>query len=91
MQREEIPFAEIERYAPAVLYALDKICESPSFRTSPKSCEFLGHIVRHTLLGTVDELKERLIGITLLGRKATYDTGSDARSEEHTSELQSRP
>jgi hypothetical protein len=78
MQREEIPFAEIERYAPAVLYALDKICESPSFRTSPKSCEFLRHIVRHTLLGTVDELKERLIGITLLGRKATYDTGSDA-------------
>jgi hypothetical protein len=78
MQREEIPFAEIERYAPAVLYALDKICESPSFRTSPKSCEFLRHIVRHTLLGTVDELKERLIGITLLGRKTTYDTGSDA-------------
>lgn len=78
MQKEEIPFAEIERYAPEVLYALDKICESPSFRTSPKSCEFLRHIVRHTLLGTVDELKERLIGITLLGRKTTYDTGSDA-------------
>jgi hypothetical protein len=78
MQKEEIPFAEIERYAPEVLYALDKICESPSFRTSPRSCEFLRHIVRHTLLGTVDELKERLIGITLLGRKTTYDTGSDA-------------
>jgi len=78
MQKEEIPFTEIERYAPEVLCALDKICESPSFRTSPKSCEFLRHIVRHTLLGTVDELKERLIGITLLGRKTTYDTGSDA-------------
>jgi hypothetical protein len=78
MQKEEIPFAEIEQYAPEVLCALDKICESPSFRTSPKSCEFLRHIVRHTLLGTVDELKERLIGITLLGRKTTYDTGSDA-------------
>ncbi len=78
MHKEEIPFTEIERYAPEVLYALDKICESPSFRTSPKSCEFLRHIVRHTLLGTVDELKERLIGITLLGRKTTYDTGSDA-------------
>jgi hypothetical protein len=78
MQKEEIPFAEIERYAPEVLGALDKICESPPFRTSPKSCEFLRHIVRHTLLGTVDELKERLIGITLLGRETTYDTGSDA-------------
>jgi hypothetical protein len=78
MQKEEIPFTEIERYAPEVLCALDKICESPSFRTSPKSCEFLRHIVRHALLGTIDELKERLIGITLLGRKTTYDTGSDA-------------
>jgi hypothetical protein len=78
MQKEEIPFAEIEQYTPEVLCALNKICESPSFRTSPKSCEFLRHIVRHALLGTVDELKERLIGITLLGRKTTYDTGSDA-------------
>jgi hypothetical protein len=78
MHKEEIPFTEIERYAPEVLCVLDKICESPSFRTSPKSCEFLRHIVRHTLGGTVDELKERLIGITLLGRKTTYDTGSDA-------------
>jgi hypothetical protein len=78
MQKEEIPFAELERYAPELQCALDKVCQSPAFRTSPKSCEFLRHIVQHTLLGTVDELKERLIGITLLGRKTTYDTGSDA-------------
>jgi hypothetical protein len=78
MHKEEIPFAEIDRYAPELLCALDSVCESPAFRTSPKSCEFLRHIVRHTLHGDVDELKERLIGITLLGRETTYDTGSDA-------------
>jgi hypothetical protein len=54
------------------------VCVSPSFRTSAKSCQFLRHIVRHTLEGNVDELKERLIGIELLGREASYDTGSDA-------------
>src|ERR1700744_2874412 len=78
MQKEEIPVAEIQRYAPEIENALGKICQSSFFRTSPKSCEFLRHIVRHALLGTVDELKERLIGITLLGRETTYDTGSDA-------------
>ena len=78
MQREEIPSAEIDRYASGLLRALDAICESPAFRTSPRSCEFLRHIVRHTVQDNVDELKERLIGITLLGRETTYDTGSDA-------------
>lgn len=78
MQKEEIPVAEIQRYAPEIEDALGKICQSSFFRTSPKSCEFLRYIVRHALLGTVDELKERLIGITLLGRETTYDTGSDA-------------
>ncbi len=78
MQKEEIPFAKIDQYAEELLRALASVCESPPFRTSPKSCEFLRHIVQHTLHGGVDELKERLIGITLLGRVTTYDTGSDA-------------
>ncbi|MGD0443865.1 MAG: hypothetical protein ABSA39_08010 [Edaphobacter sp.] len=36
------------------------------------------HIVHRALNGNTDELKERLIGMSLLGREATYDTGSDA-------------
>lgn len=78
MPKEEISFAGIDQHAEELLHVLDSVCESPAFRTSPKSCEFLRHIVRHTLHGNVDELKERLIGITLLGRVTTYDTGSDA-------------
>lgn len=35
-------------------------------------------VLDRTLHGNVDELKERLIGIALLGREACYDTGSDA-------------
>ena len=78
MQKEEIQPDELHRYASALQAAIEVICKSPSFRTSPKSCQFLRHIVRHTLDGNVDELKERLIGIELLGREASYDTGSDA-------------
>jgi hypothetical protein len=74
----EITQSELSRYAPNLLEALEAVCESPAFRTSPKSCEFLRHIVHNTLNGNTDVLKERLIGMTLLGREATYDTGSDA-------------
>jgi hypothetical protein len=78
MQMEEIQPDVLCRYTAELLSAVDAVCDSPSFQTSPKSCQFLRHIVRHTLEGNTDELKERLIGIALLGREASYDTGSDA-------------
>ena len=78
MQKEEIQPDELRRYASQLQAAVEDVCVSQSFRTSAKSCQFLRHIVRHTLAGNVDELKERLIGIELLGREASYDTGSDA-------------
>jgi hypothetical protein len=74
----EIPLAELSVHATTILNALINVCESASFRTSPKSCEFLRHIVQRSINGEADELKERLIGMSLLGREATYDTGSDA-------------
>ncbi len=74
----EIPLSELTQYATNFREALEAVCESPAFRTSPKSCEFLRHIVHRALSGDADELKERLIGTSLLGREATYDTGSDA-------------
>jgi hypothetical protein len=78
MRKEELQPADFARYAHALHDAVETICASPQFSTSPKSCEFLRHIVRHALRGDFDELKERLIGIALLGRTANYDTGSDA-------------
>ncbi len=78
MQKDEIQPDELPRYTHEVTAAVEAVCQSRPFRTSVKSCEFLRHIVRLTLNGNVDELKERLIGIALLGRDASYDTGSDA-------------
>jgi hypothetical protein len=74
----EIRLAELSPYANSFRETLQAVCESPAFRTSPKSCEFLRHVVHRALDGDTDELKERLIGMSLLGREATYDTGSDA-------------
>jgi hypothetical protein len=74
----EIPLSELTQYEINFREALQAVCESPAFRTSPKSCEFLRHIIHRALSGDIDELKERLIGMILLGREATYDTGSDA-------------
>jgi hypothetical protein len=74
----EIPLEDLSQYASDLTEALEAVCESPAFRTSPKSCEFLRHIVLNALSGNTDELKERLIGMSLLGREASYDTGSDA-------------
>jgi hypothetical protein len=78
MQKVEVQPGELRRYTSELKATVELVCRSQPFRTSAKSCEFLRHIVQQTLDGNVDELKERLIGIALLGRDACYDTGSDA-------------
>lgn len=57
---------------------LERICSASHFRTSKRACEFLRYIVRVTLDGRMDSLKERSIGIDLLGRDISYDPSSDA-------------
>lgn len=57
---------------------LSQILQSPIFRGSPRSQEFLKHIVQKALEGDFDALKERSIGTELFGRSPTYDTSEDA-------------
>jgi hypothetical protein len=57
---------------------LERVCSASHFRTSKRACEFLRYIVRVALDGRYDSLKERSIGIDLLGRDASYDPSSDA-------------
>ena len=74
----EIVGEELFQYQDQLRAALDTLCLSPIFRNSPKSCEFIRHVVHRSLEGRVDELKERLIGMSLLGRDASYDTSTDS-------------
>ena len=76
--RQKIPGPELAKHSAALREALEAVCKSAPFRTSPRSCEFLRHIVLRSLDGDTDVLKERLIGMVLLGRDASYDTATDA-------------
>jgi len=57
---------------------LISVLDSASFRASTRSRAFLRFVVEEALAGREASLKERTIGVAVLGREASYDTGSDA-------------
>src|SRR5262249_38414107 len=61
----------------AVLQQLDRMLRSRHFRSSKRYPAFLAHIVRRTLKGDLDSLKERILGIEVFKRPHDYDTGAD--------------
>ena len=61
----------------AVLQQLDRMLKSRHFCNSRRYPAFLGHIVRRTLEGDLDSLKERILGIEVFKRPHDYDTGAD--------------
>jgi hypothetical protein len=62
----------------ALRHHLDELTQGPAFRGSHRSQQFLRHVVEKALQGSVDQLKERTIGIELFQRSPSYDTGEDA-------------
>lgn len=69
---------------------LDRILQSPGFRTSKRSQEFLRYIVVTTLNGQVDDLKERVIGHVVFHRLPDYDTGEHSIVRVKANELRKR-
>ena len=61
----------------AVREQLDRMLASPYFNHSKRFPNFLRFVVDQTLSGTVDNIKERTLGIEIFGRDAGYDTASD--------------
>jgi hypothetical protein len=83
-------FEEAAHLHTAIEQELERICSSPNFRSSRKSCEFLRYVVRVALDGRLDSLKERSIGMDLLGRDASYDPSSDATVRVRANEVRKR-
>ena len=54
---------------------LNRLLESPAFRTSKRCREFLEYITEHTINGPAGALKERSIGIKLFQLSHDFDTG----------------
>lgn len=69
------PFDTAQR--DAVRDQLDRMLASPYFSHSKRFPNFLRFVVDQTLNGTVDNIKERTLGIEIFGRDADYDTASD--------------
>lgn len=61
----------------AVLRELDTILSSPQFRNSKRYPALLEYIVKNTLAGRSDQLKERTLGVEVFDRPPTYDTNAD--------------
>lgn len=83
-------FAEAARLRAEAEAELERICESRYFQTSRRSCEFLRYVVQVALNGRTDSLKERSIGIDLLGRDTSYDPSSDAAVRVRANEVRKR-
>src|ERR1700746_640181 len=56
---------------------LDDILRSTPFRTSRQCQDLFRHIVEHSLAGSDDSLRERVIGIEVFRRAPDYDTAED--------------
>ena len=70
--------AESDEARVALEKHLDEIIEGTGFKGSHRSGQFLKYIVDQAIAGRFELLKERVIGMELLGRPPTYDTGEDA-------------
>jgi len=57
---------------------LREVIEGDAFKGSHRSGQFLQYIVGQAIAGHFESLKERVIGVELFGRSASYDTGDDA-------------
>jgi hypothetical protein len=69
---------EIPKRVLQIQQHLREILEGDAFKASPRSGQFLRHIVDHAISGNLDSLKERIIGIEVFGRSPSYDTAGDA-------------
>jgi hypothetical protein len=71
-------FAESDEDCAALKLHLAAIIQGNAFKGSNRSGQFLEYVVGKAIAGQFDALKERLIGVELFGRSASYNTGDDA-------------
>jgi hypothetical protein len=56
---------------------LQRLLESPFFRSSKRSSHFLDFVARHYLTAPSEPVKERTAGVQVFGREPGYDTAAD--------------
>jgi hypothetical protein len=76
--RAEIPWTPAtDEERAAVLSQMDRLLNSRHFRNSRRYPALLEYIIRQTLAGNSDSLKERVLGIAVFHRPPDYDANAD--------------
>jgi hypothetical protein len=75
---------------PQVGELLDDILRSTPFRTSRQCQDLFRYIVEHSLAGSDDLLRERVIGMEVFGRAPDYDTAQDPVVRVRASDVRKR-
>lgn len=70
--------------------ALAAVMRSTAFRASKQSQHLLQYLVDQTLEGHAEALKERVVGASVFGRDADYDTGTDPIVRVRAADLRKR-
>jgi len=73
-----------------ILAQLELLTSDDVFRSSKRSIAFLEFVVRETLKGAADQIKERTIGAEVFGRPSSYDTNLDHVVRTAATELRKR-
>src|SRR5579872_3029963 len=77
----DIPVPDISSaipYKEEFLRHLEEILQSPAFKGSRRSQDFLRYVVVRALNDEGERLKERILGAEVFNRSVDYDTGTDA-------------
>jgi hypothetical protein len=69
---------------------LELLVHDEVFRSSKRSVAFLKYVVEQTLNGSVDQIKERTIGVEVFGRDPSYETNLDHIVRTAAAELRKR-
>ncbi len=67
-----------------------RITKSAAFSASPRCQQFLIYLVKQSIAGSYELLKERVIGAEVFGRDAAYDTGGDSIVRVRANDLRKR-
>ena len=79
MPGESIPKAsDADDSGAQIREELRKILESDAFKGGKRAQDFLQRVVEHALAGRLDNLRERMLGVEMFGRRVDYDTANDA-------------
>jgi hypothetical protein len=73
-----------------IQHALNEVLSSPFFRNTQQCQNLLRYIVRHSLGGEDNLLRERVIGSEVFGRRPGYEPGDDPVVRLRASELRKR-